>query len=243
MGRVLKPGGVAGFQEPGPNHSKTAQSQFEMKQFTVIENDIIMRDIESWARAAGFTDLRLAVFTSDQFQTSIEGYDDFLAGGVTRTHLHEHMQPFVAERRIFFLSKGERSTADSRERRGLDARLAIRLDTDTAPGGTTITGHVTATNTGTTHWLASDAPQGPVLVGVHLLDADGKYVDRDYARIAFPRGSGGGVAAGETAAFDFELAVPESPGRYQLEFDLVAEHVAWFEMNAVPTVLLTLTVT
>ncbi len=243
MGRVLKPGGVAGFQEPGPNHSKTAQSQFEMKQFTVIENDIIMDNIDEWGRAAGFTDLRLAVFTSDQFQTSIEGYNDFLAGGVTRTHLYEHMLPFVGERRIFFLSKGERATADSRERRGLDARLEIHLDAGPIGAGTAIVGHATATNTGTTHWLASDAVQGPVLIGVHLLDAEGKYLDRDYTRIPLPRGSGGGVASGEAVAFDFELAAPESPGDYQLEFDLVAEHVAWFEMNGVPTTLLPLVVT
>ena len=38
MGRVLKPGGRAAFSEPGPNHSKGAQSQFEMKNFTVVEN-------------------------------------------------------------------------------------------------------------------------------------------------------------------------------------------------------------
>ena len=242
MGRVLKPGGVAGFQEPGPNHSKTAQSQFEMKQFTVIENDIIMGNIEAWAHDAGFTDVKLAVFTSDQFQTSITGYNDFLAGGVTRTHQYEHMRPFVEERRIFFLSKGDRATADSRERRGLDARLEIALDATALAAGSPIIGHATATNTGPTHWLPSDAPVGPVLIGVHLRDAAGNYLDRDYARVAFPSGDRG-VASGETVTFDFELPAPSAPGEYQLEFDLVAEHVAWFELNGVPTVSVPLTVT
>jgi Methylase involved in ubiquinone/menaquinone biosynthesis len=253
MGRVLKPGGVAGFQEPGPNHSKSAQSQFEMKQFTVIENDIIMGNIEQWAGDAGFTDVKLAVFTSDQFQTSIEGYNDFLAGGVTRTHHYKHMRPFVAERRIFFLSKGERATADSRERQGLDAQLEILLDVTSIAAGSSIVGHARATNIGTTRWLPSDAPIGPVLLGVHLRDVAGKYLDRDYARIALPRGSDGrqngsreggrGVAGGETADFDFELTAPDTPGEYKLEFDLVAEHVAWFELNGVPTVSVPLAVT
>lgn len=45
LGRVLRPGGIAGFSEPGPNHSKAAHSQFEMKNFTVVENDVVMADI------------------------------------------------------------------------------------------------------------------------------------------------------------------------------------------------------
>ncbi len=243
MGRVLAPGGVAGFQEPGPNHSKTAQSQFEMKQFTVIENDIIIRDIERWARDAGFTDLELAVFTSDPFHTSITGYDDFLAGGVTRRHHYEVMQPFVEQRRIFFLSKGSRAEADSRERRGLDARLEIRLDGDTASAGGSLTGHAAATNTGSTRWLPSEAPVGPVRLGVHLLDGDGTYLDRDYARIDLPAGPPEGRRTGERASFDFTVPAPRTAGAYRFEFDLVAEHVAWFEMNGVPTVTIPITVT
>src|SRR6185369_18086137 len=64
FGRVLRPGGIAGFQEPGPNHSTLPQSQFEMKNYTVIENDIRMRDIARWAKLAGFSDVKLAVFTA-----------------------------------------------------------------------------------------------------------------------------------------------------------------------------------
>lgn len=246
MGRVLRPGGVAGFQEPGPNHSKTAQSQFEMKQFTVIENDILMHEIAGWATAAGFTDVRLAVFTSDPFHVSIDGYDDFLAGGATRQQHFDVMAPFVGERRIFFLSKGERGEADSRERRGLDAKLTVTLDPPTSTAGGTISGHAKATNTGATRWLPSSAPIGPVRLGVHLLDGDGKYLDRDFARIELPTGSRDGLHDGvrtdEAVSFDFTLAAPPDAGSYRLEFDLVAEHVAWFEMNGVPTIMIPITV-
>ena len=38
--RVLKPGGIAGFSKPGRFHSQTPQSQEEMLQFSVLENDI-----------------------------------------------------------------------------------------------------------------------------------------------------------------------------------------------------------
>ena len=243
MGRVLRPGGVAGFQEPGPNHSKTAQSQFEMKQFTVIENDILMREIEGWAKDAGFTDLRLAVFTSDPFHVSIDEYEDFIAGGATRQAHFDVMAPFVGERRIFFLAKGDRGEADSRERRGLDATLKVTLDPPTSTVRGALAGHAKATNTGPTRWLPSSAPVGPVLLGIHLLDGDGKYLDRDYARIDLPTDDRDGLRTGDTVSFDFTVTAPDAPGEYRLEFDLVAEHVAWFEMNGVSPITIPITVT
>jgi SAM-dependent methyltransferase len=243
LGRVLAPGGVAGFQEPGPNHSKASQSQFEMKQFTVIENDIIMADVERWARDAGFSDLELAVFTPGPFHTSIAGYDDFLAGGATRQQFFEAMQPFVEQRRIFFLSKGSRAEADSRERRGLGATLAVDLTSVSVGAGGSVSGHVTATNTGSTRWLPSHAPVGPVRLGVHLLDGEGIYLDREYARADLPDAGPDGHRPSDTISFDVVVPAPAEPGSYRLEFDLVAEHVAWFETNGASTVTIPITVT
>ena len=53
--RVLRPGGMAGFSEPGPHHSQTEQSQAEMRNFKVLENDLVVEDLERYALAAGFT--------------------------------------------------------------------------------------------------------------------------------------------------------------------------------------------
>lgn len=243
MGRVLAPGGVAGFQEPGPNHSQVAQSQFEMKQYTVIENDIIMRDVERWARDAGFTDLRLAVFTPGQFHTSIEGYDDFLVGGATRQQFLDAMQPFVEQRRVFFLSKGSKVDADSRERRGLNATIAAELAGASFGAGGEIRGKATVVNTGSNRWLSAGASVGSVRLGVHLLDGDGVCLDRDYARIGLPADSPDGYRPGDTASFDFTVPAPAAPGSYRLELDLVAEYVAWFETNGATTVTIPITVT
>jgi SAM-dependent methyltransferase len=65
LARVLRPGGIAGFSEPGPNHSKAATSQYEMKNYTAFESDVVMKDIWQWARAAGFSSLELAVFSTE----------------------------------------------------------------------------------------------------------------------------------------------------------------------------------
>ena len=230
LGRVLRQGGIAAFQEPGPNHSKSAQSQFEMKNFTVIENDIRMRDISTWADRAGFTQLELAVFTPMSFRLSIDEYEDYLARGVTVERHYEHQRQFVADQRVFFLSKGEPLISDSRDRSGLLAELAVSPDEIAGLQGGAIRARLTARNIGTSLWLPSDAPVGPVFVGAHLYDADGRMLERDYARIPLPS-AGPGIAPGEEVTLDLELPVPIEPGSYTIELDLVAEYVGWFEMN------------
>jgi ubiquinone/menaquinone biosynthesis C-methylase UbiE len=57
LGRVLKRGGIAGFSEPGRFHSQSPQSQSEMRNFNVLENDIIPTEIFSLAREYGFDDM------------------------------------------------------------------------------------------------------------------------------------------------------------------------------------------
>jgi SAM-dependent methyltransferase len=55
--RVLKPGGVAGLSEPGPNHSRTPQAQAEMRDFVVVENDVDIDAIWAVGREAGFSNI------------------------------------------------------------------------------------------------------------------------------------------------------------------------------------------
>ena len=230
---MLKPGGIAGFQEPGPNHSKTAQAQYEMRNFTVVENDIVIRDIERWAKEAGFTDLELAVFTTESFRLPIDDYEDFLAHGETVDRWYEHACRFVANRRIFFLAKGPKAARDSREQSWLTAALQVEVDDPSPAAGGTVRGRAVAHNNGKALWLPSDAPVGPVRLGVHLYDDDGRLIDLDYARVPLPADAHG-VAPGESVELRFELPVPAA-GRYVMEFDLVAEGVCWFEMNRSPT--------
>jgi SAM-dependent methyltransferase len=228
LGRVLKPGGIAGFCEPGPNHSRTAQSQFEMRNYTIIENDVVMADIWPWAQAAGFTSLELSVFNPKPFRVSLGDFDDFLQGGPSTRRYLDHLREVVGERRIFFLAKGEPRVRDSRDRNGLAGVLEVHLDRAQVGQGTPITGWCRATNRGPNLWLPSDAPHGPVQVGVHLYDRAGRLLDRDYARIPLDRRDG--VRPGEAVETSFALPAPV-PGAYRLEFDLVSEMVCWFEIN------------
>ena len=60
--RVLAPGGLAILSEPGPNHSRTDQAQYEMLNFKVIEGDIIIEEIEDIAKGIGFESIEVAVY-------------------------------------------------------------------------------------------------------------------------------------------------------------------------------------
>src|SRR5205823_13517906 len=62
LGRILRPGGRAAFAEPGPRHSRAAQSQFEMRSYRVVENDIDVHELSPIAHGVGFADLQMMVF-------------------------------------------------------------------------------------------------------------------------------------------------------------------------------------
>ena len=57
--RVMKEGGIAGFSEPGRNHSRSPQAQFEMSNFNVLENDIDVNKLFITAKRVGFSNFEL----------------------------------------------------------------------------------------------------------------------------------------------------------------------------------------
>jgi SAM-dependent methyltransferase len=77
--RVLKPGGIVGMSEPGRHHSESADSQYEMRTFQVIENNFVLEDIWTQASEAGFADiaiypvLRNSLLSMCQYQECIRG--------------------------------------------------------------------------------------------------------------------------------------------------------------------------
>jgi SAM-dependent methyltransferase len=231
MGRLLAPGGIAAFSEPGPEHSRGPQSQHEMKHYSVVENDILMGNIRDWAASAGFGEPQLAVFMTTPYLLDIEGYERLMANRSEAMAYLGHLRAALATRRIFFLRKHGLERADSRTRDGLDGELHVAVEVAPATGGSadrTLQCRFQATNTGTAHWLPSTSELGPVRIGVHLYDADDRLIDRDFGRISLPGSDA--VAPGETISGEGSLTAPE-PGTYVLEFDLVAESVTWFETN------------
>jgi SAM-dependent methyltransferase len=72
--RVLKPGGIAGFCEPGREHSRSAPSQYGMAHYGVLENDIVLDDIAEIATRIGFGDMRLKLVHDHTQDLGLDAY-------------------------------------------------------------------------------------------------------------------------------------------------------------------------
>ena len=228
LARVLRPGGVAGFSEPGRWHSRSAQSQYEMRHHKVLENDVDLNAIAAVARAAGFTRLTLKALVDAPL--SLAEYNVLLDDAPAhdrdglRTRLWDDMRGTMANRSVFFLHKGE-PVFDSRGHEGLAHRLRIVEAPASAAVGRPFLVSIDATNTGRAIWLHQNVEIfGIVRLGTHLCDARGTLLSLDFSR----HGLAHDVRPGDTIRIDATLTIPD-PGEYRLQFDLVAEGVMWFE--------------
>jgi SAM-dependent methyltransferase len=225
FGRVLKPGGIAAFAEPGPRHSRTPLSQFEMRTYGVIENDVDIHALWRTAQSCGFRDLKLALFHAAPFHVSLDDYEDLLAGGVAAAKWVAATRVFLRDVRSFFLFKEGTERIDSRSPSGLSADVAATI-VEPAVEGRTIIVDATVINRGTAIWLPSDVQFGGVALGAHLHDITGKLIafDLHWERLTEPPRE---IAPGETVRVRMSLPA-QSAGRYTLEIDCVAAGVAWF---------------
>jgi ubiquinone/menaquinone biosynthesis C-methylase UbiE len=226
FGRVLKQGGIAGFAEPGPRHSRTALSQFEMRTYGVVENDVDIHAIWRTAQTCGFRDLKMIVFHGPPFHLSLDEFEDLLAGGATCATWMSSTRAFLRNVRHFFLYREGSERVDSRSATGLACEIAATLVTSQAIGGQPVMVDATVTNRGTATWLASNEPVGGVALGVHLYDEAGKLIklDLQWENLTDPLRE---VAPGETV--HVRMSLPgQSAGKYLIEIDCVAQGVAWF---------------
>lgn len=223
--RILRPGGIAAFAEPGPEHSKTAQSQFEMRTYGVLENDIHIHEIWETAQRVGFTDIKLAAYNVPHFAVSLPQYDELLAGGETYLRWAEFTRAFLGNVRNFFLKREGEEALDSRGTEGLDAAIAIDVPPQAA-SGVSIPARAVVTNSGRAAWLASGTIPGGVSLGCHLHDAAGqlKSFDFHWQNLTDPPRR---IEPGETVEVVFDLP-PLPEGDYVLEFDCVADRICWF---------------
>ena len=226
FGRVLGPGGIAGFAEPGPRHSRSPFSQFEMRTYHVVENDVDVHDVWRVARDSGFNDMTLALFHGPPFHLSLQEFEDFLAGGPTTTRWVASTRVFMRNVRTFFLIKEGAAHVDSRWADRLAATVQASLASAPAVAGRPVLIDVLVSNAGDATWLPSDVSPGGVLLGAHLYDESGQLLEFDIHREPLTRPVRA-VVPGETIRCRMVLP-PQRAGRYVIEVDCVAERVAWF---------------
>lgn len=231
--RVLKPGGIAAFAEPGPDHSKRPPSQFEMRTYGVIENDIDIHAIWRTAREVGFSDIQLAAYNIPPFHVDLEHYDELLRGGESYLRFAENTRSFLRDVRNFFLRRAGDARPDSRKPVGLLAEIRIDMPSE-ANAGATIAVRATVRNAGRAWWLPSSNPFGGVSLACHLYGANDELLAFDHAWQPLTEVSEG-IAPGESVELTFALPALTA-GSYTIEFDCVANRVAWFAQLGSETV-------
>lgn len=258
--RVLRPGGIAGFSEPGLHHSRSASSQHEMRTHDVLENDMVLEEIRAIAESCGFTDLvlrhapdplitvpwehyRLAAgrgvlrFLRPRLLLSLARFHRQLFRGLTsRSIFYLHKGPFVPDTRLSYVAVGgDAQVGGARE---LRHRLCADKLEVRGRAGETARVRLQLANEGTLTWLHDNVVDYAIVkVGGHLLRADGSLVDYDFLRGALPQS----VPPGGALPLEVAFALPD-PGRYTLVLDLVSERIVWFEAVGSEPLRLSLTV-
>src|SRR5690606_5360600 len=99
-----------------------------------------------------------------------------------------------------------------------------------APGAK-VTGRARLVNTSETTWLAPDRALGAARVKLvpRWIDAAGSSPMWDAPRVELPRT----VEPGGEVLVELPLQAPDTAGTWQLEVDLVFEHVGWFSQHGV----------
>jgi 2-polyprenyl-3-methyl-5-hydroxy-6-metoxy-1,4-benzoquinol methylase len=227
FGRILKPGGIALFHEPGPTHASSPQSQLEMKNFMVIEGDIVIERLWSIASACGFDDAKLIVLAQQPTILSIADFNAALADAKPEDFYHNlgktTIRQFV-DKRIFLLKKSGSEIVDSRSRlacRGAIEAMEIAFDRDKRE----VRARLRLENTGRGAWLPSGAALGSVNVGVRLLHPDGSLLDGNYSRHQVIDRT---VDTGDAVIVEIVFHMRYRLDDFIVEFDLVAELVTWF---------------
>ncbi|MDT5156294.1 MAG: tRNA (mo5U34)-methyltransferase [Acidobacteriota bacterium] len=117
---------------------------------------------------------------------------------------------------------------DSRAISYLAASLAVEEGPSSCRPGEVLSFRVRAENTGLARWLRVGEPEtdrGAVHLVAHVFGEGDEPLSWYHAGAYLPAD----VAPGETASIEIAIRAPETPGRYWLEFDMVSEHLAWFE--------------
>ena len=106
MARVLKPGGIAAFAEPGPRHSFSERSQQEMRNFKVVERDIVVEEVFALAQECGFTEMTFALTPLIPQYISYEAYQNFPQQQEVVERYLQATKARIENNPFFFLHKG-----------------------------------------------------------------------------------------------------------------------------------------
>jgi tRNA (mo5U34)-methyltransferase len=137
--------------------------------------------------------------------------------------------PATQDDRAIFACRKREAYPDSRWISYLAASLSVEEGPAAGRAGEVLTFRVRAENTGLARWLRGDdtgTQEGSVHLVAHVFGAEGdEPLSWSHAGAYLPAD----VAPGESVTVEIAMRAPAEPGSYRLEFDMVSEHLAWFE--------------
>ncbi|MEM1248552.1 MAG: class I SAM-dependent methyltransferase [Acidobacteriota bacterium] len=236
--RVLKDGGIVGMSEPGATHSSSEMSQYEMRSFDVLENDVDVQVLAKTAADVGFSEFWSVPVLDHAIPIRPRTQQLFVRGVPPLKSLwriFRGLQQSYSNRSVFFFRKG-RERPDSRRPLGLSHTLRARAEPG-ARAGLPVPIALEIDNTGSAHWLSENLRDlGVVKVGIQLVDGP-TGAHPDFRRASLP----GPVGPGDSAVIETSVLLERS-GHYELKIDLVSESVCWFEQLGSAPVTLSLDV-
>lgn len=230
LARVLRTGGIAAFSEPGRFHSQSESSQFDMRNYTVLENDIILPEIYEIAEQHGFTDIRIKPICNTQI--SLQDYQQLTSTKrkvAPEKEVTRHIRHLLDHRLVFFLYKGD-FLPDSRLPADLSHTLSTPQRKLSVTAGQAVTIPLHLANTGKGKWIDNNVDNiGVVFIASHLYDNTGELVPGGVRQGGLSRDRiTRAVLPGESLEQAIEVVLQE-PGEYRLSIDLHAEQICWFK--------------
>src|SRR5439155_2589876 len=136
--------------------------------------------------------------------------------------------PIVQSDRAVFACRKRQPYPDSHAISYLESELALISGPSSCRPNDELRFQLRLHNSGYARWLSGTkgvTKKGDVHLVAHLLSEDEQPISWYHAGAFLPHD----VPPNETVEVEIVLRAPESAGNYLLEFDMVSEHLVWFE--------------
>lgn len=231
MFRILKPGGRVAMLEPAINHSLAPYSQYEMRNFNVIENDINMNEIAEFAKDIGFQSPKMFIQMFEPIQIDWSEHSSWINLHNLKNVKKKSLLPLIENRfngpQCFYMIKPH-LLPTSVKQSGNNAEILNITSSKINPYGFEYFIELTIKNSGSTIWLSAHDAVGKVNLGLRLASSNGSLLDANFLRVSlsdsdiFPEQ----VITIKTLIHLNRHIIENS----QLHIDLVSENVAWFNL-------------
>lgn len=224
--RVLKPGALMGFSEPGRYHSWTGQSQYEMREHGVVEGDIDLSEIAAMTDSVGLEFIAADVLTVAPTWAGLDEFNDLVETRVLTSGMQQQLAQQISNKQLFLLRKPGTEVRDSRDPAGLSGVINLKaVSISHTLRDVAVEVSVEVENTGDALWLPSAERFGGVSIGLKGIGAVAWE-----GRIGLPSA----LSPGTQLALTDTFTIPADRATDTVTLALVSEGVAWFDFGKNP---------